>query len=290
MDVFHLQHPVQPPQKVQPSVMALGFFDGVHLGHRQLLKTARRIAREKQLSFSVMTFYPHPREVMGRKQQTGTHITPLEVKKEIFQSLHVDQLFIVQFTQQFGHLSPEQFVEQYITQLAVQHVVAGFDFTFGYKGKGDMSLLQILGSGKFAVTTVPKIELHQQKISSSLIRELITSGRVEQVPKYLGNYYEVRGLVESKMTNSNEINITLRMKMENDYLLPRRGMYIVSLQIDENSYKGICYLNENRSLIIQLPHWDDSRMKRQIKMKWLRLLSGSDFFQDVPKVVAITSL
>jgi riboflavin kinase / FMN adenylyltransferase len=170
------------------------------------------------------------------------------------------------------------------------HVVAGFDFTFGYKGKGDMSLLQTLGSGKFAVTTVPKIERHQQKISSSLIRELITSGRVEQIPNYLGNYYEVRGIIESTMTNSNEINITLRMKVENDYLLPRRGVYIVSLQIGENSYKGICYLNENRSLIIQLPHWDDCQMKGQIKMKWLRLLSGSDFFQDVPKVVVMASL
>jgi riboflavin kinase / FMN adenylyltransferase len=290
MNIFHLQYPIPLPQNVQPSVMALGFFDGVHLGHQQLLKTAKLIAAEKGIAFSVMTFYPHPREVMGRRQQTGTHITPLEAKKGIFQTFGVDQLFIVQFTQQFGRLSPEQFVEEYITQLGVQHVVAGFDFTFGYKGKGDMSLLQTLGRGKFAVTTVEKIECHQQKISSSLIRELITSGHVEQIPKYLGNHYEVRGFIEPKMKKSNEISINMQMKIEKDYLLPKQGMYIVSLQIDENSCKAICYCDENGGLFIQAPHSVASSYRGRIKMKWLNLLSDSNLFEETKKALAMAGL
>lgn len=155
----------------EPCVLALGFFDGVHKGHQKLLTTAREIAQEQQLVFGVMTFYPHPREVVQPGPQPMKYITPLDVKIDIFREMGVEKLFVINFDEDFSQLTTEEFVEEYIVGMNCKHVVGGFDYHYGYKGKGNMQMLAKQGLGKFGVSVIDKVEHDCEKVSSTLIRQ-----------------------------------------------------------------------------------------------------------------------
>ncbi|MEH7482436.1 FAD synthetase family protein [Neobacillus drentensis] len=124
--------------KLKPCVMALGFFDGIHLGHRQLIENAKRISLQRGLELAVLTFFPHPKEVLN--QMKFPYLISIERKIEIFEMLGVEQLYVIRFDEKFASLEPEVFVQQYLISLQVKEVVAGFDFTYGSKGLGNMKV------------------------------------------------------------------------------------------------------------------------------------------------------
>lgn len=260
----------------QPCVMALGFYDGVHLGHQRIIKTAKEIADKKKLSLAVMTFSPHPREVMGRKEKSGTHLTPLKEKAEKMKQLGVDVLYVVEFDKEFGSLAPARFVEDYLLRLNVKHAVAGFDFTYGYKGLGNMKQLNELGNGFFDVTTISKIECNSQKIGSTLIRELVSEGKVDLVPEYLGDHYKTSGRVNQ---SSNQGNLIV-VHYDRDFILPKSGTYEVSIEVEGRKHQGVCYhqLNDHKAsnkAKIQIHDKFEEVFEKSIQIKWIKKLSNS---------------
>ena len=125
-------------QNSERAVMALGFFDGVHKGHQQVILTAKKIAQNKGLKLAVMSFFPHPKTVFSNEEMD--YLMPMEKKAESFRSLGVDLFYIVDFTKSFAALQPKQFIKEYLVGLQVQHAVAGFDYTYGAKGAGTIEL------------------------------------------------------------------------------------------------------------------------------------------------------
>ena len=117
----------------KPCVMALGFFDGLHNGHREVVKTALRMAKEKS-AVAVMSFFPHPKSVLSDGKIQVDYLMPLSEKEKMLRELGVDLFYIVEFTKEFAALSPEQYVAKYLLNLGVIHAVAGFDFSYGFKG------------------------------------------------------------------------------------------------------------------------------------------------------------
>lgn len=145
MKTIHITHPHHLIKEEQAkSVMALGYFDGVHLGHQKVIGTAKQIAEEKGLTLAVMTFHPHPSHVLGRDKEPKDLITPLEDKINQIEQLGTEVLYVVKFNEVFASLSPKQFIDQYIIGLNVQHAVAGFDFTYGKYGKGTMETMPMI--------------------------------------------------------------------------------------------------------------------------------------------------
>ncbi len=143
--------------------MALGYFDGVHLGHQKVIGTAKQIAEEKGLTLAVMTFHPHPSHVLGRDKEPKDLITPLEDKINQIEQLGTEVLYVVKFNEVFASLSPKQFIDQYIIGLNVQHAVAGFDFTYGKYGKGTMKTMPDDLDGKAGCTMVEKLTEQDKK-------------------------------------------------------------------------------------------------------------------------------
>ncbi|RKJ36547.1 bifunctional riboflavin kinase/FAD synthetase, partial [Butyricicoccus sp. 1XD8-22] len=140
MNVIHLKYPHQL-KEVDTSTsysLALGFFDGVHRGHQAVIKNAIDKSKELNAKSAVMTFDPHPSIVLGGRKEKVFYITPLQQKINILKEIGVDTVFVVQFTSDFAKLSPEDFINYFIRDLNVVHVTAGFDFTFGSFGKGNM--------------------------------------------------------------------------------------------------------------------------------------------------------
>lgn len=137
METIYINRPFFGKREMhEPSVMVLGFFDGIHLGHRALIDTGKKIAKEKQLKLAVMTFFPHPSNVLPVKNKITSYLSPLPKKQSLLKNMGVEKLYIVKFTEQFSGISPSDFIERYIVGLNCKHVVAGFDFTYGHKGKG----------------------------------------------------------------------------------------------------------------------------------------------------------
>ncbi|SDJ08646.1 FAD synthetase family protein [Alteribacillus bidgolensis] len=240
MKTIQLGYPITDAlkNKSEPCVMALGFFDGVHLGHQQIIKTAKTIAAEKNLKLAVMTFFPHPSAVIKKGNQVTKYITPLSVKKEIFEKMGVDLLYVVDFNMDVAKIPHDQFVNEYLDGLQCKHAVGGFDYTYGFKGKGNMAQLNIDANGRFGVTTVEKLEKKHHKVSSTLLRELISSGRVEDIPTYLGSRYALQGILQRRANN-------YILYIDSDYFLPCPGSYEVTLKNGVLVTKGLCEIKSS---------------------------------------------
>lgn len=240
MKLIHLTHPHQFKEE-EPSVMALGYFDGIHLGHQEVILTAKRIAEERGFKSAVMTFYPHPSVVLRRAEAHVESITPLKMKENIIANLGIDILYIVKFDEAFAKLLPQQFVDDYIIRLQVKHVVAGFDFTYGRLGKGTMETLPFHARGEFTQTVIEKVEFQEEKISSTLLRSLIREGKMEEIPSILGRYYRVEGTVVHGDKRGRQIGFpTANVALNDDYILPPVGVYAVRLKVKDHWYPAVC--------------------------------------------------
>src|SRR5699024_8874724 len=163
------------------TVTAIGFFDGIHKGHQKVINTAVQIAKEKELESAVITFHPHPSVVLSKGKKQVNYITPIQEKQYILQNMSVDRLYIIKFNEELASLSPQEFVDQFIIGLNIKHVVGGFDYTYGHKGSGTMATMEEQSRGKFTTTVIEKIELDNEKVSSTKIRELLKLGDIEKI-------------------------------------------------------------------------------------------------------------
>jgi FAD synthase len=177
-------------KRAKPNVMALGCFDGLHHGHCTVIHTAYQKAQEKKAELAVMSFFPHPKTVISNGKIHVHTLMPLAVKEVKLRKMGVDTFYIVEFDIEFAALSPEQFASQYLNELGVVHAVAGFDFSYGSRGAGNLDRLNQDSGGRIDVTKVEKVELWGEKISSTCIRERLLNGKVAELPDLLGRFYE----------------------------------------------------------------------------------------------------
>lgn len=238
----------------QPQVLAIGQFDGMHLGHASVILSAVRIAREKGMQSAVMTFHPHPKEVMRKGDYEG-YLTPLRDKEDILAEMGVDVLYVVEFNEEFSHLTPEQFVHDLLFPLQTRTAVVGFDFRFGHKGAGDEQMLRSLGSNEMAVETVPPFLLNGEKVSSSLIRGLLKRGEMDEASQWLGRPYSIRGTVIHGEKRGRTIGFpTANLELTDHYVAPAKGVYAVRVYHGEQSLRGVMNLGVK-------PTFHDSGMK-----------------------------
>ena len=179
------------------AVVALGNFDGVHLGHRAVIGTAGDLAKAAGAPFAVLTFEPHPRSVF----QPGAapfRLTPFRSKARYLDALGVELLVALHFDLAFAQRSAEDFIDRVLVEgLGVRHVVVGYDFVFGNRRRGTSALLADRGAALgFGVTVVPPVESPSGAIySSTRIREHLVAGRPQEAAALLGRFWEIEGRV-----------------------------------------------------------------------------------------------
>lgn len=194
--------------------MAVGSFDGVHLGHREVIRG----------SDSVLTFDPHPSAVVA-PQHTPKLLTSLEVKAELVQSLGVQELIVIPFDADFAKCSAEEFVEEVLVKtLGATHVSVGENFRFGNRAKGDPQMLA--EDERFSTRVVPLLEVDGEIVSSSHIRGLVLAGEVEQATHFLGAPFQMRGEVVHGDERGRELGFPTANLVPNDALVcPGHGVY-----------------------------------------------------------------
>ena len=261
--------------KSEPCVMAMGFFDGVHVAHQQVIQEAKNIARKRKVKLAVMTFFPHPREVLCGGKEKMNYLTPLEVKINKFDQLGVDKLYVIKFDQAFAELSPKDYIEKYVTGLGAKHVVAGFDFTYGHKGKGTMETMSMDGDGKFLVTVISKLDYKGQKIGSTFIRNLLSNGEVSEIASYLGDFYETRGEVVSPHHSLMGKRFYMEVATYPYYTLPSNGLYEVEMYTGDHVYQGSALVYSNK-IKLTFNGYLENLKNRTIKLKWIRGLENRE--------------
>ncbi|RFB19018.1 bifunctional riboflavin kinase/FAD synthetase [Bacillus sp. HNG] len=296
MKTIHITHPHSFNQTdLPPTVLALGYFDGVHLGHQKVVETAKKEAETQGIACSVMTFDPHPSVVLKKDVTNVEYITPLHHKQELFEEMDIDYLYIVNFSSEFASLSPQQFVDQYIIGLNVKHVVAGFDFTFGRFGKGTMDTLPELSNGRFTQTTVEKFTFKNEKVSSTVIRGLIQKGEVDQLAPLLGRFYTVKGIVVDGEKRGRTIGFpTANVKTSEDYIIPKMGVYAVRLKIGSTWHHGVCNLgvkptfHENEtvpSIEVHLFDFNEDIYKKEVIVEWHKRIRSEKKFSSIDELI-----
>ncbi|WP_200965958.1 bifunctional riboflavin kinase/FAD synthetase [Insulibacter thermoxylanivorax] len=241
MDIRRIQYPFTELHSVPPDgqVIAIGDFDGVHLGHREVISRAIERARSLGVPAAIMTFDPHPREVLGKAQYSRI-LTPIDEKMRLFAELGVDQVYIVHFTPELARVSPEDYYKNMLYPLKPRVIVVGFDFTFGHRGQGTAETLAKLAKAGESIEVIAPHNMDGEKISSTLIREQLHLGRLERVKSLLGRHYRIQGKVVKGEGRGRKIGYpTANLEPLDRYVIPRQGVYAVRVYLDGETLKGV---------------------------------------------------
>lgn len=280
----------------EASVMALGYFDGVHKGHTAVIQTAIDRARQRGIKAAVMTFYPHPKEVLGNPEKPMRYLTPLQSKIDRLELLGVDIVYAVKFTKQFSKLTPKQFIDRFIVGLNVTHVVAGFDFTYGVKGSGDMDHLDEYAEERFTYTTVEKIMDEKEKVSSTRIRKELENGNVVEVAKLLGYSYTLTGTVVHGDARGRLIGFpTANVATDERFFIPKTGVYVVTCSLDGVVYKGMANVGYKPTFVDNLPEpsievnifqFDQDIYGSSVEVSFLKRIRDEQKFNGIEEIKA----
>lgn len=282
-------------EELPKTVAAIGFFDGIHKGHQKVIKTAVTKAKESNMESAVITFHPHPSVVLKKEKAHVQYITPIQEKQEILQQMNVDRLYIITFSKELASLSPQKFIDHFIIGLNVQHLVAGFDFTYGHKGEGNMDNIHSHARNAFDYTTIDKVELEKEKVSSTKIRSLLSEGNVEKVNQYLGRNLSVHGIVIDGDKRGREIGFpTANFEINPDALLPKIGIYAVKVLYKGEEYEGMASLGLNPTfkdgetkptLEVNIFDYSNDLYGEELQIEWCNYIREEKKFNGVDELI-----
>lgn len=221
------------------AAVAIGNFDGVHLGHQSVIAIARAAAAERDAPLGVVTFEPHPRSFFN-PDGPPFRLMNAEARAHRLDKLGVEHLYEIPFNADLASMTAETFVEEVLVEgLAVRHVVAGEDFRFGKGRQGDGVLLRALGAHYgFGVTLAPLVSEAGTDVSSSAIRAALSEGRPERAARMLGHWHRIEGRVEHGDKRGRDMDFpTANLSLEGLHL-PRLGIYAVSVDVLEGQWRG----------------------------------------------------
>lgn len=225
------------PRRLNPCVLVLGMFDGVHRGHQALLMRGDELAQEMHFPLCVLSFEPHPLQVLAPEKAPAL-LNTLPEKARIMQSFGVDVLSITTFDHSRAEQSPEDFMAEMVETYAPVVVVCGFNFTFGRGGKGNGWMLREYGKKHgFRTVVVPEVIVEGATVSSTRIRGLLAQGDIPLVNRQLGQAYTLSGRVETGKQLGRTMGFpTANVKVSKHKALPAFGVYDCWLETAEGGY------------------------------------------------------
>jgi riboflavin kinase / FMN adenylyltransferase len=237
-------------QIVQPfsaSVLTIGNFDGIHLGHQGLFQTVRERARAIQGTAVVMTFNPHPAQIL-RPSKAPRQIVADENKARLIFQHGIEVVLSLPFSREFAQLPARTFIREVLLDtIGMKEIVIGYDYTFGRKREGNIHLLKELGDQwNFRVHVHPPVTIRGQLVSSTRIRELITSGAMEEAKSLLGRPFFLSGrVIKGQGIGRSVVGYPTANLEPREKLLPQRGVYIVKVETPFGEFFGVTNVGFN---------------------------------------------
>jgi riboflavin kinase/FMN adenylyltransferase len=236
---------LQEIKRDQNSVITLGTFDGLHLGHQQIVDTVVQKSLQSAGRSFLITFDPHPRKVIPGRNDVKI-LSTFDEKVLILEELGLENLYVINFTQEFSRQSPEAFVEKYLVNgIGLREVVIGYDHHFGKERDGNFELLQKLGNKfNFSVTLIPEYSVNGETVSSTKIRNALLTGDVLKAGKMLGRNYSFKGIIVHGDGRGRKLGFpTANLAVDNeDKLIPAKGIYAAECIVENEKHFGLLSL------------------------------------------------
>ncbi|MBN2862377.1 MAG: bifunctional riboflavin kinase/FAD synthetase [Bacteroidales bacterium] len=235
--------------KLTNPVVTLGIFDGVHRGHKAIIDRLVSVAGKINGESVVITFHPHPRLVLEKGIENISFLSTIEEKSDLLAKEGVGHLVIIEFNERLSKMRAVDFVKKILVgKIGTKNLIVGYDHHFGYKGEGNYeTIISCAGSMGFLVERVPGLQSGNNTISSSLIREALTQGRIEDANKWLGYNYFLRGFIVEGQKIGRKLGFpTANIKASYNYkLVPADGVYAVEVKLYGRKMKAMLSIGHN---------------------------------------------
>ena len=286
----------QIPKIFLNSVIAIGNFDGVHIGHQKVIKEAIKISKKKN-KVGVLTFEPHPK-CFFRKEFFFFRLSPFRVKYLLLKEMGIDFMLNIKFNSDLVSIKPKDFIEDIlIKKLNVSHVVTGFDFVFGNKQSGNVKTMNSYSKkkGDFLFTEVSEFRIGESEISSSQIRKNLRDGKLLEANNMLSRNWQIISRVIPGKKQARKIGFKTANLKINEYCNLYYGVYFVNVQIlninSKNNFKGIANygvkptFDKNKPLLeVHLFNFDKNIYGKKLKVEFIKLIREEKKFQSIEKL------
>ncbi len=273
------------------TILTIGTFDGVHIGHQEIIKSLVNEAREKNCAATLLTFFPHPRMVLQKNADIKL-IHTIDEKSEELERLGLDELIIHPFDVAFSRLSAFEFVRDIlINQLNISKLIIGHDHRFGKNREGTFEQLQEYGNiFDFELEEIPAQTLDDVSISSTKIRNALFDGNIERANSYLGTNFSIKGRVVKGNNIGNTIGFpTANIHIKEDYkLVPKSGAYIVKSKIYEKEFFGMMNIGnrptvngKNMTIEVNFFDFNQNIYDEFIEIEFLKFLRPEQKFDSI---------
>lgn len=230
---------------IEPSVAAIGFFDGVHRGHKQLIDKAVLEAKKQNVRSSLITFSPSPASLLSN--QSENLLTTIEERSDLAKEYGIDNFIVLKFNKELSQLEPNMFYKEIIRKLNIKQLVCGEDFRFGYRGSGSVETLKEIDDLNLSV--ISDLDYKDKRISSTRIKEYLENGEIKQANNMLGYEYELNGFVMHGRKKGRTIGFpTLNLSIEEGKIIPKDGVYIGVSVIKGKNYISTINIGHNPTI------------------------------------------
>jgi riboflavin kinase/FMN adenylyltransferase len=287
---MRLFHGTENAEIARPTVLTLGVFDGLHLGHQLIMKTVVERARAIGAVPTVITFEPHPRAVL-HPESAPPLLQTFDQKVEALGVLGIEQAIVIHFDEAFSRIRAKDFLGEVVKdRLHAKEVYLGRGFAFGHNREGNIELLKrISGQLGFIADEVPEVALRGQRVSSSRIRELLLRGQVNLARRMLGRPYGVEGPVAHGAERGTQIGFPTANIHPHNRVIPRGGVYVTATLLDGQWRRSVTNIGmrptfddgTTTSVETHVLNWSDDLYGDVVRVRFLRRLRDEKKFGSI---------
>ena len=293
---MRIYHHISELTYVTNSIVTIGTFDGVHLGHQKIIKRLVELKQKQGGEIVLFTFTPHPRKVLFPEQSDLKLITTTEEKCELLKQFGVDHVLVYPFTKAFSQMQAQDYITDVIAKgLKTKTLVIGYDHRFGSNKEGNIDLLkEYADSLQFNVEEIPAQEINQLNISSTRIRKAIDEGDIETANEFLGYSFFIKGtVVKGKQLGRTIGYPTANVHVEDaDKLVPKIGVYAVKVIVSENTYRGMLSIGTNPTtdsdnkikIEVNIFDFDKDIYGESIKLEFVKWIRNEEKFANLDEL------
>ena len=282
---------IEDYNEVKRSVVTIGTFDGIHLGHQKILSRLIKSSKDKDLNSVVLTFFPHPRIILNKYNEVKM-IDTLDEKIIHLNEIGIDSLIIHPFDKNFSLLSANQFIKDFLVdKLKIKHIIIGYDHRFGKGREASVTDLKNYANDyDFTVEEIKAQEIEKITVSSTKIRNSINQGDIKTTEKYLGRYFNLTGKVVKGDGLGKKINYpTANIFIEETYkIIPKDGVYLVETIIKDKLFKGMMNIGhrptigtKNKSIEVHLFNFNEDIYGQVISIKMISKIRDEKKFSSI---------
>ena len=285
---------IQSYSSEKESILTIGTFDGVHIGHNKILTKLVEESKKNNLSSLIMTFFPHPRIVLQKSEEIKM-IDTMDEKIHLFEKTGVDNLIIQPFDENFSKIRAKEFVEEILVKrLKIKHIIIGYDHRFGKDREASVEDLKKFGLNyMFTVEEIAAQEIHSIAISSTKIRNAILKGEIKKCNEYLGRNFMLTGKVVHGDGLGKKINFpTANIQIKEPYkIIPKNGVYLAKTIFNSNIYFGMMNIGvrptiggKNKSLEVYFFNFKNNIYDKTISIEIINKIRDEEKFSSIDEL------